>query len=204
MSQVTTAPEPTPWLPVFRNAHNAISMVLLGALCAAGVLFGHWKLDALGPLTIAGMVFGLYVAVVSVIDLQTHRLPNAFTYPAAALALMFAAGLAWAQGDWGILLGGLYGGLGAYGLWWFGAFVTRQIGYGDVKFMAAAGFLLGTVSWQAWLGGALVFPGLCLLLLGPLAAINFSKKSKIPAGPALGIGMVLALALAPASATFTY
>jgi leader peptidase (prepilin peptidase)/N-methyltransferase len=204
LSVDTNIPVPTPWLPVLRNHRYLAISVAMGALGGAGVYFAHWKLDAVGPLTVAGMAFSLYAALVSMIDLRTHRLPNAFTYPAAAVALLFAAGLGWANSDWSLFLGGLYGGLAAYGMWWVAAFVTRQIGYGDVKFMAAAGFLLGTVSWQAWLAGALVFPGMCILLLGPLAAINFKRGPKIPAGPILGLGMVLALALAPSLATFTY
>lgn len=204
MSVATKITAPTPWKPVLRNRQNLTTIAVLGVVYAAGISFAHWKMDALAPLTAAGIIFAFYASVVSVIDLRTHRLPNVFTYPAAGVALLFAAGLGWAYGDLSLLLGGLLGGLVSYTMWWIAAFVTRGIGYGDLKFMVAAGILLGTVSWQAWLGGSLVFPGLCILLLGPIANIGFSRGSKTPAGPMLAAGQVLAIAFAPALATFTY
>ena len=72
-------------------------------------------------------------------DLRTRRIPNALTFPAAALGLVVAT---MAHGGTGIVtsLAGLLVGL----LLFFPLFALKGLGAGDVKLMAALGAWLGT------------------------------------------------------------
>jgi prepilin peptidase CpaA len=94
----------------------------------------------------ASLVVGV-VAAVS--DLWIRRLPNALTFGAAAVALVYAlatggvAGAAWSIAGWAVGCAVL-----------LPLFLLRGLGAGDVKLMAAFGAWLGpvTVLWAAAYG----------------------------------------------------
>ena len=113
----------------------------------------------------------LFLAAVSValtvIDLDTMRLPDAIVLPAYPVA--FCLGLLTIPGSgWSPMLRAVLGGvalLPCYGALWFftgGA----GIGFGDVKL---AGLLGGYVAWLGW--GSLVVAGFGAFLLGGIVGI---------------------------------
>lgn len=130
------------------------------ALAAAFPALG-WELwPRPGPAAVAVfLAAAVWLACLSAVDLDVHRLPDALTLPAyavvpVALAASHLAGSgvdaaapARAAGG-GLLLGGLY--LAVYG-------VGRRrggLGLGDVKLAAPLGMLLGWLGWPALAVGA--------------------------------------------------
>ena len=111
-------------------------------------------------------VVALLIAAAAVVhDVRTRRIPNYLTFGGAAAALLF-----------GLVRGGLSGGLLASGGWLVGAavffpfFALRGMGAGDVKLMAALG---------AWFGP---FEALWLAIFASIAG------GVIAAGVALSTG----------------
>lgn len=148
-------------------------------------------------LVLALIGFLLVGARLAVIDARTHRLPDRLvlpSYPAAALLLGAAAGVA---GEWerlAVMLGGaaaLLAGFAALHL------VNRRgLGRGDVKLAGVLGLYLGFVGWPAvWWGPflAVVLGGLWSLAL--VLARRGSLTSHIAFGPFLLAGTALALAV---------
>lgn len=199
-----------PW--VRRGGHRVVDDGELDAppragwLVPAAVLVGAtvgWVRVATGsPVALAlllAVVAGL-LAVLSVIDIDVHRLPDKFTGPmflgtAAALAL-----LAVVTGDWaswrrallaGIVLGGVYLVLFILG-------GGSGMGFGDVKLAPTLGMLLGALSWSSLLAGTMA----AFLTGGLVAAVllltgRAQRSSSIPFGPAMAAGAVLVWMLPP-------
>jgi prepilin peptidase CpaA len=92
----------------------------------------------MAQLTIERMALLAFVCAVAVIDLGSRRIPNLLTVSAAALGLTMNLALAGANGAVSSV-GGLLVGLGAF----LPFYLTRGIGAGDVKAMAAIGAFLG-------------------------------------------------------------
>jgi leader peptidase (prepilin peptidase) / N-methyltransferase len=164
----------------------------LGSLLAFGIaalVFARYGFSAGG--LIAGPVSGLLV-VLSLIDIESRRLPNAIVLPAAAVVL--AARLATAPDHWRAWLGAA---LGAAALLLACALASSGgFGLGDVKLT----LLLG-----ATLGGA-VLPALLLGTVSGAAAASVllarrgrpALRTTIPYGPFLAFGAIAtALLLAP-------
>ena len=140
---------------------------------------------------IAGSACGVLV-VLALVDLESRRLPNRIVLPAAALVL--AARVATAPGDWTAWLGAALG--AAALLLAFALVFPGGLGLGDVKLT----LLLG-----AMLGGAIV-PALLLGTLAGAAAASAllvrdgrsALRRSIPYGPFLAFGAIAtALLLAP-------
>lgn len=69
--------------------------------------------------------------------------------------------------------------------------ISGSIGGGDIKLMAAGGFLLGSEAiWKAFMAG-MISAGVYVLIL--LAAKKAHRKTEIALGSFLSIGMILAL-----------
>ena len=136
----------------------------------------------------------LYFAAVSIlltlIDLDTHRLPNSIVLPSylvAGILFTVAAGL---TGDWAALL---RAGIGMAALYAF-YFVLRLarpggMGGGDVKLAGVIGIHLGWIGWGALAVGAFaaflyggVF-GIALMLMR-----RAGRKTAIPFGPWMIVG----------------
>ena len=168
------------------RAHR-IGSVVAGTIAA--LVLARYGFSAAG--LIAASASALLV-VLSVIDIESRRLPNSMVLPAAALVL--AARLTTAPGEWRTWLGAA---LGASGLMLvFALVVPAGLGMGDVKLT----FLLG-----ATLGGA-VLPALLLgTLAGAAAGVALlardgrrALRRPIPYGPFLAFGAIAtALLLAP-------
>jgi leader peptidase (prepilin peptidase)/N-methyltransferase len=161
--------------------------VLFGAVAAR---FAHqaWPLPAFLVLT-AGLV------ALSGIDIDHHRLPNKVVYPtlfAMAPLLVLAAA---ETGGWNHLLRAVLGGVIAFVIL-FGIHVVqpRGMGFGDVRLAGVIGAGLG------WLSLGHVFVGLFLAFLTSavigialIASGIKSRKDRIPFGPYLALGCVLAV-----------
>ena len=143
----------------------------------------------------------LYLAAVAValalIDLDTHRLPNAIVLPSYPVLTVLLTAASWADGDWEALA---RAGLGGAALWliYFLMVVAYPagMGFGDVKL---AGILGGALAWLGW--GSLAIGAFAAFVLGGVFAIGLlvtgkaTRKSGIPFGPWMLVGAAVGVAV---------
>ena len=164
-------------------------------LCC-GALFGvmAWRFG-LQVALLAYLWFAAVGLALSLIDLDTRRLPDALTKPSWVVvgAVLVVAGLTDSDTTHllraavgALALGGLYAGL------WFA--YPGGMGFGDVKLAPTLGALLAWVSYGALAVGAFagfltggVF-GIALILAG-----RGGRKSKVPFGPFMILGALLGI-----------
>jgi leader peptidase (prepilin peptidase)/N-methyltransferase len=129
--------------------------------------------------------FCAVLVVLSVTDFERHVIPNRIVLPAAGIVLV-AQTLLHPSPEWAIA------GLGAAGFLFLAAVAyPAGMGMGDVKLALLLGFMLGrsvTVCLMIGMISALV-PAVVLLIRHGSAA----RKMKIPFGPFLALGGVIAL-----------
>ena len=140
------------------------------------------------------VVFAALVAI-SAVDLERFIVPNRILYPALFLAAPLLVAAAVLDGDWSSLRGAALGGVVA----WVMLFAIhmaspRGMGFGDVRLAGLIGMLLG------WLGIGHVLLGLFLAFLtaalvgvGLVAVRLRGRKDKVPFGPFLALGAILAV-----------
>ena len=184
-----------------------------GLLFAAIAVFLPWR--ELAPNPTAGIValiafwwFAGSSVALTLIDLDTRRLPNAIVYPGylvggGLLTLACALGA-----DWGALLRagiGMVALAGVYGLLW----LVRPggMGLGDVKLAGVVGLHLG---WLGW--GPLAVGAVAAFLLGGIFGIGLllasraGRKTAIAFGPWMiagaWTGVLAGAAIAHAYTTF--
>ncbi|MFC8683390.1 prepilin peptidase [Microbacterium ureisolvens] len=145
---------------------------------------------ALALVVVAYLYFAAISIVLTLIDLDTHRLPNSIVLPSYLVAGILFTIAAWLTGEWGLLLGA---GVGMAVLYLF-YFVLRLVrptgmGGGDVKLAGVIGIYLGWLGWGALAVGAFaaflyggVF-GIALMLLR-----RAGRKTAIPFGPWMILG----------------
>lgn len=179
-----------------------LSYLILGGKCrACGQKFSF--IYPLIEITVALLIVAVYIrfgvswefliyavvsttlVIITVIDYEHKIIPDIITLPGIVLGLGAGSYLVgWVDSVLGFLAGG--------GLFYLLAVLSRGgMGGGDIKFIAAAGALLG---WQkillvivlgATLGSVI---GLALLV-----AKKKDRKSQIPFGPFLAIGTLIAI-----------
>ncbi|MFC4554164.1 prepilin peptidase [Georgenia faecalis] len=181
----------SPWL-------RAPLHVVLAGLGGAGAL-------ALAPgwaeaLTFAALAVG--GAMLVVVDLAEHRLPDAVVGP---MAVVLAVGLTLAaatQGEWGSLARAALAGLVLGGAYLVLALASpASLGLGDVKLAAVLGAFLGWLGWWHLTVGALaafVLGGVVALVL--LAAGRATRHSSVAFGPWMIAGAAVGAAWGPALA----
>ncbi|WP_203579191.1 prepilin peptidase [Microbacterium hibisci] len=145
---------------------------------------------ALALVVVAFLYFAAISIVLTLIDLETHRLPNSIVLPSYLVAGILFTIAAWLTNEWGLLLGA---GVGMAVLYLF-YFVLRLVrpggmGGGDVKLAGVIGIYLGWLGWGALAVGAFaaflyggVF-GIALMLLR-----RAGRKTAIPFGPWMILG----------------
>ena len=139
---------------------------------------------------VAFLYFAAISIVLTLIDLDTHRLPNSIVLPSYLVAGILFTVAASLTGEWEILL---RAGIGMAVLYIF-YFLLRSIrrggmGGGDVKLAGVIGIYLGWLGWGALAVGAFaafVFGGVFGLVL--MLARRAGRKTAIPFGPWMILG----------------
>lgn len=177
-----------------RRCGGAISLRYPIVELASGLLFlavfaklgFEWRAELVPHLFLVTVL-----VILSAIDLQHQIIPNRVIYPSIPLALAAMGGVALARGDAGIILRSLAGlAIGGVPLGLLALFLPRGMGMGDAKLAAFTGTFLGfqqlTALFLAFLTGSLA--GIALIAAG-----RRDRKSRIPFGPFLALGALLAL-----------
>jgi leader peptidase (prepilin peptidase)/N-methyltransferase len=135
--------------------------------------------------------------IVAVIDLQKQIIPNKVMYPAIVVALASMGIVALVRGDYKIITDSLIGAVVIAAPWAIAAMIfPKGFGMGDAKLAAFTGAILG---WKSELIG--FFIGIALgAIAGAVLMVAGKKgrKSRIPFGPFLAAGALIALFWGPA------
>jgi leader peptidase (prepilin peptidase)/N-methyltransferase len=146
----------------------------------------------------AFLALAFVALILTVIDIEHRRIPNAIVLPAIPV---FVALLTLA-GEWGSLSRAVVAGAALFAFYLAIALVTpRGMGMGDVKLAALVGVALGWIGWDALVVGA--FAAFVLGAFGGLIMIasrGGSRKTAIPFGPWMLLGMEAGLIAGPAVA----
>lgn len=141
----------------------------------------------------------LYLAAVGValalIDLDTHRLPNAIVLPSylvgAVLLTLASAG----TGSWDALLRAAVGAVGLFLVYFLAALAYPSgMGFGDVKLAGVLGMYLAWLGWGTFAVGAFA-----AFLLGGVFGIALilvrhgDRKTGIPFGPWMILGAAVGI-----------
>jgi leader peptidase (prepilin peptidase) / N-methyltransferase len=167
--------------------------LLLAGLAAVGCGLAGLGVGLAAALP-AYLWFGLAASLLTVVDVQHHRLPNRIVYPTYAAGLLLLA-LAAALGGWPAYLRGVAAMALLYALFLLLALVSPgALGFGDVKLAGLLGLYLG------YLGAGRLALGLAAgVLLGAVAAVALlvvgraGWRTQLAYGPALLAGSVLAV-----------
>jgi leader peptidase (prepilin peptidase)/N-methyltransferase len=161
--------------------------LLTAALAVSVVLARHTAISR-----VLGLALIAVLVPVSLIDLDTRKIPNKITAPAAVLAVAIGLVLK-PSGVPAQLLAGL---LGGGFLLVFAMAYPRGLGMGDVKLAGVLGlYLIGSVA-VALFAGILVAAAVGI---GVMARVGVAKGRKvgIPFGPFLAVGGVLGILAGP-------
>ena len=136
----------------------------------------------------------LYLAAISIaltlIDLDTRRLPNAIVLPSyIVLAVLFTASCLFGM-PWEALLRAAIGGAALFAFFWLlRAVRPGGMGGGDVKLAGVIGAALGFIGW-----GALIVGAFAAFFIGGFVGIGLmivrraTRKTAIPFGPFMVVG----------------
>ncbi|GAA1948796.1 prepilin peptidase [Microbacterium deminutum] len=140
---------------------------------------------SLAVLISAYLYFAAISIVLTLLDLDTHRLPNAIVLPSYLVGGILLTLASLLSGDWAALV---RGGVGMVALYTF-YFIVRLIrpggmGGGDVKLSGVVGLYLGYLGWAALVVGAFaafLWGGIFGIAL--IALRQAGRKTAIPFGP---------------------
>jgi leader peptidase (prepilin peptidase)/N-methyltransferase len=161
-----------------------------------GILFVllAWRLGSAWALP-AYCVFAATAVAISAIDIEHMRIPSAVVYATAVLGAPLLVLASAGTHDWSALESAAIGGAGAFATF-FALFyaVPKGIGFGDVRFAGLCGGFLGWLGYREVVAGFLisfVVAGVPAALL--LAMHKVKRQTKIPFGPFLAAGTVIAV-----------
>ena len=180
-----------------RDCRSPISARYPAVEVATAVLFAlvalrvePWAVPAYAYLAAIGVALAL-------IDLDTHRLPNAIVLPSYPVLATLLALASWATGDWSAAVRAVIGGVALWAAYFALCLAhPRGMGFGDVKL---AGLLGGALAWSGWgpfaVGsfGAFVLGG--LFGIGLLVTRRATRGSGIPFGPWMLLGAAVGIAV---------
>jgi len=137
-------------------------------------------------VSLVAMLYLMAITVaLALIDLDTHRLPDAIVLPAYVVLLVLLAVCSATTGDWSALLRGVIGMLLlAVGYFALAVAVPGGMGMGDVKLAGVLGLVLAYLGWGPLAVGA--FGGFAfgaIFAIGLVAARRAKRGSGIPFGP---------------------
>lgn len=145
---------------------------------------------ALGLVVVAFLYLAAISIVLTLIDLDTHRLPNAIVLPSYVVSGILFTVAAWLTDDWFAVL---RAGTGMAVLYSFYALLRLirpgGMGGGDVKLAGVIGIYLGWLGWGALAVGAFaafLWGGIFGIAL--IALRRAGRKSRIPFGPWMILG----------------
>jgi leader peptidase (prepilin peptidase) / N-methyltransferase len=164
-----------------------------GVELATGALAGLaiWQFGP-GWMGIAAVLLGFALIALSMIDLDTHLLPDSMTLPLLWLGLVFNLHGMFVPLEQAVV-GAIAGYLALWSVYWLFKLVTGKegMGYGDFKLLAALG------AWFGWTA----LPAIILLASAAGSVVGISmvlffrhqRGEPIPFGPYLALGGLLAL-----------
>lgn len=158
-----------------------LTVSAMWACCAARLTMGERG----GVWALIALVLAWFVVLLVVCDLRCRRLPNALTLSAYPVLGAMLAGVAWWQGQPGMLERALLGTilLGCcHGL--VRLVAPHAMGAGDVKLAGPVGAVLAAISWPALLFGVLGAAALAAVVAS-YRLLRRRGRSDLPYGPAL-------------------
>jgi leader peptidase (prepilin peptidase)/N-methyltransferase len=163
---------------------------------ATGLLFAVMALSlGLDPVLPAYLYLAAVGVALAMIDIDTRRLPDALTLPSYPVGLILLGVGAVCDSDSGDLLRAALGGAAMFALYFAIVFAyPKGMGFGDVKLAGVLGLYTGWLGWGAWSVG--VFAGFLiggLWGIGVIISGNGGLKSKMPYGPFMLLGALLAV-----------
>ena len=170
---------------------------VLGAMTAllwAALTLRLWR-EGLEWAVPAYLAFGFACVVLAVIDAATRLLPNRITYPSFPIVAVLLALASAGEGDPGRLGRAALAALAVGGLFLLLTLAYPEgMGLGDVKLAPTLALALGWLGWP-WV----VMGVVAAFLLGGLAGLvaivvlRMGRKARVPFGPWLAAGAVLAV-----------
>lgn len=180
-----------------RHCQNGISLQypIIELLTSAVWVLTTWRVG-LHAYTFAYLIFFSGLIALSVIDINTKLLPNKIVYPVGISMVIIISTWAIATSNFEILrncfiVGSVYFVL--LGTFWF-ASNGKAMGFGDVRLSFFLGFAMGFYGFLISYIGMLLSFGLGAILGLLLILITKSgRKTKIPFGPYLALGTIIAI-----------
>jgi len=168
-----------------------VEIVTAGLFALVGARFGAtWEL-------VPFLYLAAVAVVLTLIDLDVHRLPDVIVLPSYAVAVLSFGSIAVAQGDPWPVLRALLGGVALFAFY-FVLLVAYPsgMGFGDVKLAGLLGIYLG---WLGW--GSVIVGGFAAFVLGGLFSIGLfvvrraGRKTAVPFGPWMFLGAAVGIAI---------
>jgi leader peptidase (prepilin peptidase)/N-methyltransferase len=139
---------------------------------------------------VAYLYFVSLAIVLTLIDLDVHRLPNSIVLPAYPVTVILFTVACLLGADWSSLLRAAIGGAAMYVFYFIVRLISpRGMGGGDVKLAGVIGLYLGWVGWSTLVVGAFaafLFGGVFGILL--IVLRRAGRKTAIPFGPWMLLG----------------
>ena len=138
----------------------------------------------------AGLVFASYGIVLSLVDIQCHRLPDVIVLPAYPVMSALLVLASWGTGDWYAVVRSLLAGISMFGLFAFLALVNPTgIGGGDVKLAGVIGLFTGWFGWSSVLVAVFAsFVVGSVIGLWMVVVLHAGRRAMLPFGPAMVAG----------------
>ena len=178
------------------GARIGTTIAITAILAVLGALATGWT----APLP-AFVCLALTCAVLVIVDIERHRLPDRVVVPAAGLGAVLLGVATAVTADGSAFLRAMLAAAAAFSALFVAAVLARGgLGFGDVKVGALLG---GHLGWLGW--GQLAYGLFAGFVVGALAALTLiatgraSLRTNLPFGPALIAG---AFTVAAGSAVF--
>jgi leader peptidase (prepilin peptidase)/N-methyltransferase len=143
----------------------------------------------------AYLYLGAICVALALIDLDTKRLPDVITLPSYPVGLVLLGLAAAFDGSWSPLIRGLLGCLAMYAFYFLLTVIhPGGMGFGDVKLAGVLGLFTGFLGWGAWT--VALFAGFFIggvVSIGLVLAGRAGRKSRVPHGPFMVLGALLAV-----------
>ncbi len=165
------------------------------AIVCAAVLGGFaWRIGndvALAPFALLGIA----LVAISAVDLERFMIPNRIVYPTLALVAPLLVISSAVDHRWGSLARAAIAGAAAFsGFFVIHVMVPKGMGFGDVRLAGLVGLSTGWLglghAFVAFLAGFVLGAFIGILVM---AATGGGRKTRIPFGPFLAGGAVVAV-----------